>query len=179
MSSPLSLILSGFDSPLGPLLVVSDAETRLRALDFADFMPRCRGLLTRHYGVEDRDWTLQPGPCPEVIARALTAYFAGTLDALEALPVATGGTPFQREVWAALRRIPAGHTTSYGALAAAIGRPAAVRAVGLANGANPVGIVVPCHRVVGSTGKLTGYAGGVSRKAWLLAHERGAPGLPL
>lgn len=178
MSSPLMLFLSEFDSPLGPLRVVSDAETRLRALDFADFMPRCRRLLIRHYGAEHRDWTLQPGPCPAAIGRALRAYFAGTLNALDALPVATGGTPFQREVWAALRRIPAGETTSYGALAAAIGRPAAVRAVGLANGANPIGIVVPCHRVVGSTGKLTGYAGGVSRKAWLLAHERGVTGLP-
>lgn len=176
MSSCLCLVLSEVDSPLGPLLVVSDCDARLRALDFADFMPRCRRLLTRHYGAEERGWSLQPGPCPAGIDRALAGYFAGDLAALDALPVATGGTAFQREVWAALRRIPAGTTMSYGALAAAIGRPAAVRAVGLANGANPVGIVVPCHRVVGSTGKLTGYAGGVARKAWLLAHEERATG---
>ena len=182
MRSPLALSLSTLDSPqdspLGPLSVVTDADGCLRALDFADFMPRCRTLLSRHYGAEGVGWTLQAGRCPAAIADAFTAYFAGDLHALNALPVATGGTAFQREVWAALRRIPVGTTTSYGALAAAIGRPAAVRAVGLANGANPIGIVVPCHRVVGSTGKLTGYAGGVMRKAWLIAHEWPAQAAP-
>jgi len=179
VSSSLALSLSAVASPLGPLSVVSDADGCLRALDFADFMPRCRSLLARHYGAEGTGWTLQSARCPAAIDAALTAYFAGELTALDALPVATGGTVFQREVWAALRRIPAGETTSYGALAVAIGRPAAVRAVGLANGANPIGIVVPCHRVIGSSGKLTGYAGGVARKAWLLNHERGIAGLPL
>ena len=88
-----------------------------------------------------------------------------------ALPVETGGTEFQREVWRALRAIPAGETRSYGALASSIGRASAVRAVGLANGANPIGVVVPCHRVIGQNGALTGYAGGIERKRWLLAHE--------
>ena len=81
------------------------------------------------------------------------------------------GTPFQRAVWAALRRIPAGETLSYGQLAAQIGKPKAVRAVGLANGSNPVGVVVPCHRVIGADGSLTGYGGGLPRKLWLLEHE--------
>jgi methylated-DNA-[protein]-cysteine S-methyltransferase len=99
------------------------------------------------------------------------AYFAGDLSAIERLAVVTGGTDFQREVWAALRRIPAGRTLSYGALATQLGRPKAVRAVGLANGANPIGIVVPCHRVIGADGSLTGYGGGLERKRWLLAHE--------
>ena len=102
---------------------------------------------------------------------AIAAYFAGDLAALDSLPVAGIGSDFQRRVWAALRTIPAGTTQSYGQLAAAIGQPAASRAVGLANGANPIGIVVPCHRVIGTSGALTGYAGGVERKAWLLIHE--------
>ena len=101
----------------------------------------------------------------------MQAYFAGELDAIENLPVETGGTAFQRQVWAALRQIPRGQTESYGELAARIGRPRAVRAVGLANGANPVGIVVPCHRVIGANGTMTGYGGGVDRKRWLLEHE--------
>ena len=96
-----------------------------------------------------------------------------------AIAWATAGTPFQRSVWAALVEIPAGETVSYAALARRIGRPAAVRAVGLANGANPVGIVVPCHRVIGSNGALTGYGGGLPRKAWLLRHEGVLPGQDL
>jgi methylated-DNA-[protein]-cysteine S-methyltransferase len=99
------------------------------------------------------------------------AYFDGDVRALDALPVKTQGTAFQSEVWAALRAIPVGQTRSYGQLAAAIGRPSAVRAVGLANGSNPVGVIVPCHRVIGANGTLTGYAGGLERKRWLLAHE--------
>ena len=110
-------------------------------------------------------------PTRSAPSSALRAYLAGRLDALDALPVDAGGTPFQRECWAALRTIPAGTTWSYRQLAAAIGRPAAVRAVGLANGANPVGIVVPCHRVIGADGSLTGYGGGLERKRWLLEHE--------
>jgi methylated-DNA-[protein]-cysteine S-methyltransferase len=101
----------------------------------------------------------------------MRAYLAGRLDALDGLPVDAGGTPFQALVWAALRTIPPGQTWSYKALAERIGRPAAVRAVGLANGANPVGIVVPCHRVIGAGGSLTGYGGGLPRKRWLLEHE--------
>lgn len=103
--------------------------------------------------------------------RALAAYFEGDLTALDGIERAAGGTPFQRAVWSALREIPAGETLSYGALAARVQSPRAVRAVGLANGANPIGIVVPCHRVIGADGAFTGYGGGLERKRWLLAHE--------
>jgi methylated-DNA-[protein]-cysteine S-methyltransferase len=103
----------------------------------------------------------------------MDAYFRGELRAIDGLRVETRGTPFQRAVWTALREIPCGTTVSYSDLARRIERPSAVRAVGLANGANPVAIVVPCHRVVGAGGALTGYGGGLSRKRWLLAHESG------
>ena len=101
----------------------------------------------------------------------LEKYFAGDLDALAGIIVDTGGTPFQQRVWSELRKIPVGRTASYGDIARAIGAPTAVRAVGAANGANPVGIVVPCHRVIGTNGNLTGYGGGIERKRWLLRHE--------
>ena len=112
------------------------------------------------------------GRAPGSVADALDAFFSGSLDALDEIEVHTGGTEFQRSVWAALREIPSGKTTSYGRLAQNIGRPGACRAVGLANGANPIGIVVPCHRVIGADGTLTGYGGGIERKRWLLEHER-------
>lgn len=103
----------------------------------------------------------------------LDAYFAGTLTEF-ALPLAAAGTAFQRRVWAALTDIPFGSTTSYGALARLLGQPGAMRAVGLANGRNPISIIVPCHRVIGADGSLTGYGGGLERKRWLLAHEQAA-----
>ena len=109
---------------------------------------------------------------PNGLTTAISNYFEGNLSAIDTLPVETGGTPFQQEVWRALRTIPCGTTTSYGKLAENIGRPTAVRAVGLANGANPVSVVVPCHRVIGANGSLTGYGGGIERKRWLLDHER-------
>jgi methylated-DNA-[protein]-cysteine S-methyltransferase len=105
-----------------------------------------------------------------VVSR-LGDYFAGDLDALADIPVNPGGTPFQRSVWSALRRVAPGQTVAYRDLARAIGAPAAVRAVGAANGANPIAIVIPCHRAIGADGSLTGYAGGLERKRWLLAHE--------
>lgn len=166
-SLPEAFTLDRIETPVGTVLLVTDADGAVRALDFVDFEPRMMRLLARHYGQVD----LIPGTAPEPVRAAVLAYFAGNARALDALPVATGGTPFQREVWAALRAIPAGETRSYGQLATAIGRPKAVRAVGLANGSNPVGIIVPCHRVVGANGTLTGYAGGLERKRWLLAHE--------
>jgi methylated-DNA-[protein]-cysteine S-methyltransferase len=109
---------------------------------------------------------------PRGIASALRAYMSGLLDALDAVEVDTGGSPFQRRVWQALRRIPVGETVSYGELARRIGQPNASRAVGMANNRNPIAIVVPCHRVIGADGTLTGYAGGLERKRWLLEHER-------
>ena len=103
--------------------------------------------------------------------RLLRAYFDGDLTAIDRIPVDTGGTPFQRRVWEELRRIPAGRPIAYAELARRVGDPRATRAVGTANGANPVAIVVPCHRVVATGGKLGGYGGGLDRKRWLLAHE--------
>jgi methylated-DNA-[protein]-cysteine S-methyltransferase len=124
-------------------------------------------LLRRHYGA------LRPeaGAAPAALCGALEAYFAGQFDALRDIAWATGGSGFQRVVWAALTQIPPGATLSYGALAMQLGRPKAVRAVGAANGANPLAIVVPCHRLLGADGSLTGYAGGLARKRWLLRHE--------
>ncbi|MDB5292763.1 MAG: ogt 2 [Phycisphaerales bacterium] len=164
----MRLRLERWSAPLSSLLLVTDDDGMLRALDFADHEARMHRLLRDHYG----DYTLANGAAPDSLTRSLDAYFTGDLDAIADLPTATGGTPFQREVWKALRAIPAAATTSYGQLAASIGRPAASRAVGAANGANPIGIVVPCHRVIGANGTLTGYASGLPRKRWLLEHER-------
>ncbi len=160
--------LERFDTPTGRMLLVSDDESRLRALDWEDHAERMQRLLLRHYGAV----SLRETSRPSAARRALEAYFAGALDAIDNLLTATNGTAFQRTVWDALRRIPIGETLSYGALAAKIGRPAAPRAVGLANGSNPIAIVVPCHRVIGANASLTGYGGGIERKRWLLAHER-------
>ena len=147
-----------------------DDEGRLRALDFDDHDARMRRLLRLHYGAGGH--TLLAGRAPDTLKTPLDAFFTGELGAVDAIAVRTAGTAFQRRVWAALRDIPAGTTMTYTQLATVIGQPSASRAVGLANGANPVGIVVPCHRVIGADGSLTGYAGGVERKRWLLAHER-------
>jgi len=136
-----------------------------------------RRLLRLHYGAEVKDFAIRDRAVPTAIRRAISDYFLGDLRAINSIPVTTGGTSFQREVWAALRTIPAGTTLSYGALARQLGRPKSVRAVGLANGANPVAVVIPCHRVIGTDGSLTGYGGGISRKRWLLVHE-GALGDP-
>jgi methylated-DNA-[protein]-cysteine S-methyltransferase len=159
-----------FNTPTGRMLIVTDDEQRLRAVDWEDHEDRMQRLLQRH--VPRGVIRLRGAPRDSPARHALDAYFEGDLDAIRDVPTAAGGTDFQREVWAALRLIPVGLTTSYGALAAALGRPAAVRAVGLANGANPIAIVVPCHRVIGAHGSLTGYGGGLDRKRWLLAHER-------
>ena len=165
---PEVLRLDRLATPIGTALIVTDEAGRLRAFDFEDFEPRMRRLLARHYG----DTPLVPGAAPPALKQALAGYFAGDLAALAKIDWATAGTEFQRAVWAALITIPIGETLSYADLAARIGRPKAVRAVGLANGANPVAVVVPCHRVIGADGSLTGYAGGVERKRWLLEHER-------
>jgi methylated-DNA-[protein]-cysteine S-methyltransferase len=169
MTDKLVCVLDRLEVAIGTMLVVTDREGRLRALDWADHEARMHRLLRLHYG--EGGVTLREGRMPEPVRAALVSYFAGDVSAIEALPTATGGTDFQRRVWSALREIPAGETRSYGALAETIDRPRAVRAVGLANGANPIGVVVPCHRVVGKSAALTGYAGGLERKRWLLAHE--------
>ena len=167
--NPLPLLRETLHSPIGAVVILTDAEGRLRALDFEDFADRMARLLDRHYGAGG--WTLAEAPHPTSARKALERYFDGDLGAIDALETATGGTPFQQSVWAALRGVPAGAPESYGALARRLGRDSAVRAVGLANGANPIAIVAPCHRIVGSNGALTGYAGGLERKRWLLDHE--------
>jgi len=163
------LDLDRIATPVGTMLVVSDARGRVRAIDWSDYETRMLRLLRLHYG--DRGAQLRDARAPAELRAQLERYFAGELRALDAIVTATGGTTFQREVWSALRAIPAGRTVSYRELATRLGRPRAIRAVGLANGANPIGVVVPCHRVVGANRSLTGYGGGLARKRWLLAHE--------
>jgi methylated-DNA-[protein]-cysteine S-methyltransferase len=158
-----------FATPTGRLAFVTDCEQRLRAADWEDKGERMVRLLRLHYG--EHGFELREMPDPSKARRALEAYFEGHLEAIEEIGTQTCGTDFQRSVWAALRNIPAGTTLSYGQLAAKIGRPAAVRAVGAANGANPIPVVVPCHRVIGADSSLTGFGGGLERKRWLLAHE--------
>lgn len=176
MGSVLQLWMEEIDTPIGELLLVADGDGKLRAVDWREHESRMLRLLRLHYG---KDGFKLEGTCDlHGLASALRAYFFGNLTAIDQLPVQTAGTSFQREVWHALREIPCGRTLSYGKLAERIGRPAAVRAVGLANGSNPVGIVVPCHRVIGADGSLTGYGGGIERKRWLLAHEQMHAGDP-
>jgi methylated-DNA-[protein]-cysteine S-methyltransferase len=162
----MKLLIDRIASPIGDILLVSDGR-HLRALDFSDYEARMHRLLRLHYGT----YSLEAARNPAGLSVLIDQYMNGDLHAISAMPVQTGGTSFQREVWAALRSIPLGTTISYGTLAQQINRPKAVRAVGLANGANPVGIVVPCHRVIGQNGTLTGYGGGLDRKRWLLNHE--------
>lgn len=164
--------LERLPTPLGTMLLVSDAAQRLRALDWQDYEERMHLLMRRQYA--GRPLPLAAAGQPSRAALAMQAYFSGDIAAIDQLEVGLGGTDFQRQVWRELRAIPAGQTISYRELAQRAGRPAAVRAAGAANGANPVGIVVPCHRVVGSDQALTGYAGGLHRKQWLLEHERRA-----
>jgi methylated-DNA-[protein]-cysteine S-methyltransferase len=163
--------LDRLPTPIGPLLIVFDEANRLRALDWDDYEERMRRLLRLQYGSEIK---LGEGSAPISMRDSLNAYFAGDLSGLDRIEVELGGTPFQRKLWSTLRDIPSGQTSTYGALAAKIGAPKAVRAVGAANGANPISIVLPCHRVIGSNQRLTGYGGGLNRKRWLLTHEGAA-----
>ncbi len=160
----MSLAIGCHESPLGPLAVATDGDF-LIAIDLGGDDAALAARLAKGLG--------EPGtgaPSSSVVDR-LRTYFDGQLNALDDIEVRPAGTSFQQSVWTALRGIRAGSTTSYGALAAHIGRPAAVRAVGAANGANPIPIVIPCHRVIGADGRLVGYGGGLDRKRWLLAHE--------
>lgn len=167
---PETLTLDRIATPTGEVLLITDAEGSVRALDFAGYEDRMMRLLRRHWG----EAALVEGRAPAAVRTAVEAYFKGDAAALDGLKVRTNGTEFQRSVWTALRAIPHGETRTYGQLAAAIGKPKAVRAAGLANGQNPVAVIVPCHRVIGANGTLTGYAGGIERKRWLLAHEGAA-----
>jgi methylated-DNA-[protein]-cysteine S-methyltransferase len=160
--------LERINTPTGRMVIVTTDDDCLRAVDWEDHEPRMQGLLRRHYGTNT---ILREVSRPSEAGCSLQAYFEGDLDAVTRLPTATNGTDFQRAVWDALRRIPIGRTISYGVLALQIGRPTATRAVGLANGANPIAIVIPCHRVIRANASLTGYGGGLDRKRRLLAHE--------
>jgi methylated-DNA-[protein]-cysteine S-methyltransferase len=146
-------------SPVGPLTLTA-RDGSLSGLHMQD---------QRHAPARSPESQRDDGAFEEIVEQ-LHAYFAGQLTQFD-LPLAMDGTPFQRRVWAALREIPYGQTISYGELAHSVGSPGAARAVGLANGRNPVGIIVPCHRVIGADGSMTGYGGGLQRKVWLLEHE--------
>ena len=170
MKEILHLLFDCIPTPIGPIMIAADRDGNLRVALFADDDVVIRRQLRLHYS--DSGFTLEPAKNPSGLSAVLSSYFTGQLHAIDTIPVRTGGTPFQRQVWLALREIPCGTTASYGELARRIGHPAAVRAVGAANGANPVAVVVPCHRVIGANGSLTGYGGGIERKRWLLDHER-------
>ncbi len=165
----LTLLQDKILTPLGPLWLLCDEQHNLRAVEWEEYQGRMIQLLNMHYGTVG--YSRMDSPNPGGLSDKLNAYFAGDLAAINNLPSATAGTSFQREVWQALRQIPCGQILQYGQLAERLGRPGAARAVGAANGANPVSVVVPCHRVIGAKGALTGYAGGVARKEWLLRHE--------
>lgn len=160
------LLHDSIDSPIGPILLVVD-EGKLCALDYLDYRSRMMLLLERRYGTVK----LVPAQDPCGFSQQIRRYLAGEYAAVDAIPVSTGGTPFQQRVWQALRSIPPGTTVTYGQLAAQLGKPKAYRAVGATNALNPIAIVLPCHRVVGANASLTGYAGGLERKHWLLQHE--------
>jgi methylated-DNA-[protein]-cysteine S-methyltransferase len=165
-------------TPLGEMLVLASGEG-LCALEFTTVKGRARGegQLSRLHARLAR-WF----PPHEIVDREtptivrtrawLAAYFDGKAATIDGLPLDMRGAPFEKRVWVALQAIPPGQTTSYGAIANALGSAGASRAVGAANGANPISIIVPCHRVIGSSGSLTGYGGGLDRKTWLIDHER-------
>ena len=156
-------------TPIGPLRLVVH-EKALVALSFPGRDEGIEGDLERRFG----PITLEKRADPDGLAARLRAYFDGDLRALDTIPADPAGTPFQQAVWSALRAIPVGTTVSYSELAGGLGRPDAVRAVASANAHNPVAVVIPCHRVIGADGSLTGYGGGLHRKQWLLAHEQAA-----
>jgi methylated-DNA-[protein]-cysteine S-methyltransferase len=143
------------DTPIGPLTIDAAAD----------------GIVAIRFAAGPRPDPAAMPPCLRQALAELAAYFAGRLTAF-AVPLRPRGTPFQTAVWTQLTAIPYGATTTYRRLAAAVGRPAAIRAAGAANGRNPIPIIIPCHRVIGSDGSLTGYAGGIDKKQWLLAHEQ-------
>jgi len=170
MTEPIQLLLDLIPTPIGSMTIVADEQGGLRVALFTEDEAVVGRQLQLHYGKTGFKLTQTRNPLS--LSTDISRYFAGELDAIDRIPVATGGTPFQRKVWHELRNIPCGSTTSYGELARRIGHPTAVRAVGAANGDNPVALVVPCHRVIGSNGSLTGYGGGIERKRWLLDHEK-------
>ena len=164
---PETFNLDRLETPIGVALLVTDGDGILLALDWEDYEPRMKQLLRLQYG----DVVLRDARSPRDIRAALSGYFKGDLASLRAIKWRVAGTPFQHKVWKALPTIPPGTTMSYGALAAQLGMPKAVRAVGHANGSNPISVVLPCHRLIGANGSLVKYGGGLERKRWLLEHE--------
>jgi len=164
---PETFNLDRLDTPIGVAQIVSDDDGVLRALDWEDYEARIKELLRLQYGAV----ILNAARAPRDLRAALTGYFKGDIDRLQQIEWRVAGTAFQQKVWKALPRISAGTTMSYGALAAKIGLPRAIRAVGHANGSNPISVVVPCHRLIGANGSLVKYGGGLERKRWLLRHE--------
>ncbi|MBE9007230.1 methylated-DNA--[protein]-cysteine S-methyltransferase [Fortiea sp. LEGE XX443] len=162
----MKLLVDKINSEIGAISIVSDGE-KLCAIDFADYEQRMVKLLQKRYVNCD----FQYAKNPQGFSSKIQAYFDGDRTSLNDIPVSTAGTVFQQQVWLALRTIPWGTTLSYANLAVRIGKPTAYRAVGMANSVNPVALVLPCHRVIGANAALTGYAGGLERKRWLLNHE--------
>jgi methylated-DNA-[protein]-cysteine S-methyltransferase len=160
------LFIDRIESPIGNIIIVTD-EQNMCALDYEAYQHRMHRLLGERYS----QYNLVEAHDPLGYSTRIRKYFEGDLDAIETISVEAGGSEFQRDVWAMLRKIPVGTTVTYGQIAAKLGKPEASRAVGLANSLNPIAIVVPCHRVIGADDKLTGYAGGLERKRWLLQHE--------
>lgn len=160
------LLVDRIATQIGEVVIVID-DARLCALDFADYDARMQQFLRQRYGAV----RLEPCVNPSGFSERVAAYFAGDYRSLDAVPVTLAGTPFQQQVWQMLRNIQPGEVRTYGELATQLGRPKAARAVGMANSLNPVAIVIPCHRLIGANRLLTGYAGGLARKRWLLRHE--------
>ncbi len=175
MTATLRIFLDYARTPIGRFAVAADEEGRLRASGFTEQHARMERQL-QIYSASPK-FSIARESNPGGLTEAVERYFAGEFAAIRGLPIApfaASGTPFQCAVWRALGEIPFGETRSYAEIARQIGNPAAVRAVGMANGSNPIGLILPCHRVIGSDGSLTGYGGGVERKRWLLAHESSA-----
>ena len=166
----MKLLLSELDSPLGPMQLVTDGRGSVRALDFKERFARLQRNLRERHGL----YELAEAPAPAAVADALQCYFAGDVQALDGIDITTGGLDVQRKAWAALRRIPVGQTTTYGALGHSLGITDWRAAVdmGVAVGANPIAVIEPCHRVTAANGDLKGYAWGLHRKRWLLEHEK-------
>jgi len=161
------LYLDKINSPLGDIALSYDTDGILHSLDWVEEGRADYYSLDRYYKSTAR----QTKKAPRVITKALKCYFDGDISAIEEISIALPGTQFQHDVWQALRKIPPGTTCSYKDIAIGLNNPNAVRAVGMANNANPIAIVVPCHRVIGADGKMVGYGSGVPRKEWLLKHE--------
>jgi methylated-DNA-[protein]-cysteine S-methyltransferase len=165
-SGPNSILSDTVPTPIGPMVLLARDGVML-LLEFSD----AEGRVEREMKVRFGDVELVPAKNPFGFSERVANYFAGDLGAIDTIPTDGGGTDFQRRVWAELRRIACGVTISYGELATRLGDKNAMRAVGLANGRNPIAVVVPCHRVIGANGAMTGYGGGIARKEWLLRHE--------